>query len=64
MPRKSPAITIEEISGNHYPDLLHAQRAALPFMATHLGCVIGDLLASGILAQVNGKIVPNTNSKP
>lgn len=61
MARKAPQIEIQEIPGDHFPDLEAAQRAGLDPLAAHLANLIRDLLASGQLAQVNGKIIPNPN---
>ncbi|MFZ5884606.1 MAG: hypothetical protein ACOYYI_12575 [Chloroflexota bacterium] len=61
MARKAPHIEIEQFSGDYFPDLETAQRAALDPLAAHLAHLIRDLLASGQLAQVNGKIIPNPN---
>lgn len=60
MSRKSSIIT-EEIPGDQFPNLIAAQRDALPFIALHMAQTIRDLLASGDLVQLNGKIIPNTN---
>jgi len=57
--RTSPKIQVEEISGDQYPDLNEAQKAALPQLAENLQAVIRDLLARGVLVNVNGKIIPN-----
>jgi hypothetical protein len=59
--RKSPALQVEEISGDQYPDLATAQSAALPLLADNLQSVIRDLLERGILVNVDGKIIPNPN---
>lgn len=61
MARKAPQITIHEIPGDHFPDLESAQRAALDPLAAHLANTIRELLASGRLVNVNGKIIPNPN---
>jgi hypothetical protein len=57
--KKPPALQLEEIPGNQYPDLETAQRASLPAMSENLQSVIRDLLARGVLVNVNGKIIPN-----
>jgi hypothetical protein len=59
MPRKSPQITIEEISSELYPGVAEAQANALPFMSLHLVETIHDLLATGTLVKINNKIIPN-----
>jgi hypothetical protein len=61
--RKPPALQVEEISGNHYPDLKTAQSAALPQLADNLQSVIRDLLERGVLVNVDGKIIPNPITK-
>jgi hypothetical protein len=61
MPRKSPPFHVQEHPGDHYASLEDAQREALPFLASHVAETIRDLLASGQLAQVNGRIIPNSN---
>jgi hypothetical protein len=63
--KKPPALQLEEIPGNQFPDLETAQRASLPAMSESLQAVIQDLLARGVLVNVNGKITPNPqNCKP
>jgi hypothetical protein len=57
--QKSLSLQVEEISGDEYPDLESAQRAALPAMSESLQAVIRDLLEKGVLLNVDGKIVPN-----
>lgn len=57
--KKAPALQLEEIPGDRYPDLETAQRAALPAMAESLQAVIRDLLERGELVNVGGKILPN-----
>lgn len=56
--RTSPKIQVQEISGDHYPDLNTAQKAALPQLADSLQSVIRDLLERGVLVNDNGKIIP------
>jgi hypothetical protein len=60
--RKSPALQVEGISGNQFPDLEAAQRASLPAMSENLQSVIRDLLERGVLVNVNGKIIPNPHN--
>jgi hypothetical protein len=57
--RKAPALQVEEISGNQFPDLETAQRASLPAMSESLQAVIRDLLERGVLVNIDGKIIPN-----
>lgn len=59
MPRKPHPITVEEISGNEYPDLKAAQNAAIPDVANHLVSIMNRLIADGVLVRRGGKIVPN-----
>lgn len=56
--RRSPTFTLEEIPGNLYPNLAAAQREALPGLAYDLAATIQSLLASGVLIQEAGRIVP------
>jgi hypothetical protein len=63
MPKKAPIITIEEKPGDKYPSLEAAQQAALPLMSASLQAVIRDLLERGVLAEVNGKIIPICEEK-
>lgn len=60
MPKKAQILIIEEMPGEKYPDLTTAQRAALPSISASLQAVIRDLLESGNLINVNGKIIPNS----
>jgi hypothetical protein len=59
MPRKSPSFEIEERSGNQYPNLEEAQKAALKATAADLVERIRSLLVSGVLIVDKGKIIPN-----
>ena len=61
--RHSPALQIEEISGDRYADLSDAQGAALSLLADNLQAVIRDLLERGVLVNVDGKIIPNPQGK-
>lgn len=61
MARISPQITIEEVYSDQVADLEAAQNAALEALALDVAQTIRDLLASGRLVQVNGKIIPNPN---
>lgn len=58
MPKRAPAIVIEEEAGDQYPSLEAAQRAALPLISASLQDVIRELLKSGELIEVNNKIIP------
>jgi hypothetical protein len=57
--KKPPALQVEEIGGDQYPDLDAAQRAALPGVASDLAETIRRLLAEGWLINDNGRIIPN-----
>ena len=72
--KKAPALQVEEIGGDQFPDRDSAQEAALPLLAESLQAVIRDLLERGVLVRdSNGKItpalragasVPNPTKKP
>jgi hypothetical protein len=55
-----PHLQVEEIGGQEYADLTDAQRAALPQLADSLQVVIKELLERGVLVNINGKIIPNS----
>jgi hypothetical protein len=57
--KKAPALQLEEVPGDRYPDLQSAQRAALPSMSESLQAVIQELLERGELVNVDGQILPN-----
>ncbi len=57
--KKSPTLQVEEISGNKFPSLEAAQRAALPSIAADLAETMHRLLADGWLINENGRIIPN-----
>lgn len=61
MARKSKTITIEEIPGDQFQSLEAAQESARDDLSMHLAQTISDLLASGRLVNLNGKITINTN---
>jgi hypothetical protein len=63
MPRKAPEIVIEETPGDEYSSLEAAQQAAIDDVSQHLAQTIRDLLASGQLVNVNGKIILNPTGK-
>jgi len=56
---KHPPLQVEEIGGDQFPDRDAAQEAAMALLAESLRAVIRDLLARGVLVNVNGKIIPN-----
>jgi len=49
-------MTLEEIDGDRYPDLMAAQRLALPGLAEELAAALRMLLSQGMLANCNGSI--------
>jgi len=57
--KKAPALQVEEISGDKFPDRRTAQNTALPLISENLQAVIRDLLERGELVNVDGKIIPN-----
>lgn len=63
MPKKAQVIAIEETSGERFPDLESAQRAALPQIADSLQAVIQDLLKNGTLIVVENKLIPNPKAE-
>ena len=58
MPKKAQVIAIEEKPGDKYAYLESAQRAALPSISESLQAVIRELLESGALINVNGRLIP------
>lgn len=62
--KKTPALQIEEIAGDKFPDLDSAQHAAVESLSEDLQAVIRNLLKSGVLVKVDGKIIPNPTMKP
>ena len=56
--KKAPALQVEEISGDQFPDRNAAQDAALPLLSESFQSVIQDLLERGVLINVDGKILP------
>jgi len=59
MPRQSPVVSLDEVSGTKYPDLTAAQQHSLAETASDLAATIRALLASGALVNQNGRIIPN-----
>jgi hypothetical protein len=57
MPKKSPDLTLEELPGDLYPSLAAAQEVALKATAYELAAVVRSLLESGVLVQVDGRII-------
>jgi hypothetical protein len=58
MTRAKP-FTLEECTGERYPDLATVQRLALSDLAADLAAIFKAMLATGELIQENGKIIPN-----
>lgn len=58
MAPKTPDLILQEIPGDYYPTLAAAQQAALKATARDLAAVLRALLDSGVLIQVNGRIIP------
>ncbi len=57
--KKTPALQVEEVSGNRFSDRSAAQKAALPLLSENLQVIMRDLLERGVLVNINGKIIPN-----
>ncbi len=57
--KKTPALQVEEIGGDQYPDLDAAQRAALSGIASDIAETMRRLLADRWLINDNGRIIPN-----
>ena len=51
---------VTELSGNRFPDLETAQRAARSALAADLAATIRALLAAGVLVIKDGQIVPKS----
>jgi hypothetical protein len=58
MPRKSPAIKVTEISGDHFESLEAAQESARVMLDFDLAQIIKSMIAQGTLEIKNGKIIP------
>ncbi len=56
-----PAFTLEETSGDKYPDLASAQAAALGQLGLLLAAQVRRMLQTGELLQEDGRIIPNPN---
>jgi hypothetical protein len=56
--KKAPALQLEQVPGERFPDRGAAQRAALPQLVQSMQAVIQDLLERGELVNDNGKIIP------
>ena len=59
MPRKTPIIEVEEISGDQFTDIDSAWRAALPTFAGDLAATIRRLVAEGYFILKDGKLIRN-----
>lgn len=56
---KTSQIKLDEISGEHFPDLVTAQLDAKPHIARALVASMRGMLADGLLVVRDGKIIPN-----
>lgn len=56
-------MVVEEHSGNQFPDLQAAQRAAFASLAQGMATTIRTLLAAGVLVIQDGRIIPNPPPK-
>ena len=63
MPRISEPISIEEHSGDRYPDLETVQKLALPSLAGSLADMLHKLLVSGDLTREDGRIIVTPSQK-
>jgi len=52
-------LKVDEVSGERYPDLAKAQRLALPDFVACLKPIFSNLLESGDLIILDGRIIPN-----
>lgn len=59
MSHQGPALLIQEDPGDLYLTLEEAQKSALKATASDLAVVLRGLLASGVLVEENGRIIPN-----
>jgi len=59
MAPKSPTLSLEEISGEIFPNLAAAQRSTLAETASDLLSTLRALLDTGALVNQNGRIIPN-----
>ena len=57
--RKSPALQVEEISGDQITDLAAAQETAARCLASGFAEIFKRLQAEGLLIIESGRIVPN-----
>ncbi|MFT3892985.1 MAG: hypothetical protein QM730_15245 [Anaerolineales bacterium] len=56
--KNAPALQVEEIDGDQFPDRDSAQAAALPLLAESLQAIIRNLLEFGVLVKIDGVIMP------
>ena len=59
---KGKALDVQEISGEKYPDLIAAQRLALPALVDCLVPVIHELIDRQELVIRDGRIIPNPDA--
>ena len=64
MLKKTPPIQLEEIPGDHYPNLLVAQRLAAAELAGALATTIRSLLADELLVVDGGRIILTPRKEP
>lgn len=62
MSKKPVVLDVEELSGDKYPDLMAAQRLALPALVDYLLSVFHDLIDSGELVVGDRRIIPNPDA--
>ena len=63
MSKSKASLVLDEFSGDKYPDLMAAQRLALPAFVNCLEPIIRELLDSGDLVILDGRIIPNPDRK-
>jgi hypothetical protein len=63
MSRQSPVVLIQELPGELHHTLVEAQQGALKATASDLAAVLRALLASGVLIQENGRIIPKKSNE-
>ncbi len=59
MPRKSPPLTLEEKSGEQFPNLHSAQQGGLSLLARGLVGIVRSLVEAGQLTIHEGRVVPS-----
>jgi hypothetical protein len=56
-------MTLEEMSGDKYPDLHTVQQIVKCSIVAYLAETISDLLDQGVLVIKDGKVMPNSEKK-